>query len=269
MAMSLGCSLVQLSDGRKVLIDSGYPVGWDASQRFPTLRIEDSVVNALARLSLTPDDIDILITTHVDPDHASSNDAFPNTEIVTQRAAYDAARGGKERAAITRQHWDTPNLRYRLVDGDAELLPGIELISTPGHAPGHQSVMVHLPNTGTVLLAIDAVALASAFTPDRAASPMDLDPPAAIQSTIRLLDLAQQEQVDLVVFGHDGAQWAALRTAPEFYDQDVAISGMNRRTRRRGSATPAITRAPLDPSSLTQEPAPCPSNRSPSRILPR
>ena len=218
MAMSLGCYLVQMSDGRNVLIDSGYPLGWAASQRFPTLRIEGNVVSALAGLSLTPDDIDILITTHFDPDHAGSNDAFPNAEIVTQRAAYDAARGGEERAAITRHHWDNPDLRYRLVDGDTELLPGLWLISTPGHAPGHQSILVHLPNTGSVLLAIDAAALASAFTPDRAASPMDIDPATTIQSTIKLLDLAQQEQVNLVVFGHDGAQWAALKTAPEFYD---------------------------------------------------
>ena len=47
---------------------------------------------------------------------------------------------------------------------------------------------------------------------------MDIDPATTIQSTIKLLDLAQQEQVNLVVFGHDGAQWAALKTAPEFYD---------------------------------------------------
>ena len=72
MAMSLGCYLVQMSDGRNVLIDSGYPLGWAASQRFPTLRIEGNVVSALAGLSLTPDDIDILITTHFDPDHAGS-----------------------------------------------------------------------------------------------------------------------------------------------------------------------------------------------------
>lgn len=218
MAMSLGCYLVQMSDGRNVLIDSGYPLGWAASQRFPTLRIEGNVVSALAGLSLTPDDIDILITTHFDPDHAGSNDAFSNAEIVTQRTPYDAARGGEARAAITRPHWDAPNLRYRLADGDTELLPGIELVSTPGHAPGHQSVLVRLPRTGAVLLAIDAVAMESAFSPDRVASPMDLDAASAIQSTIKLLDLAQREQADLVIFGHDGARWASLKTAPEFYD---------------------------------------------------
>jgi N-acyl homoserine lactone hydrolase len=184
----------------------------------PTMTFDRDVVNALLGLGFKPQDIDILITTHFDPDHAGMNDAFPGAEIVAQRAGYEEARNGQPRAAITREHWDAPNLRYRRVDGDIALLPGLDLISTPGHAPGHQSVLVRLPNTGAVLLAIDAVAQGSAFRPDREAAPMDLDAAGAIQSTLKLLDVAQREQVALVVHGHDGAQWATLRTAPEFYD---------------------------------------------------
>jgi N-acyl homoserine lactone hydrolase len=218
LSMSFGCYLVQMSDGRNVLIDSGAPPDWNLTESFPTLSIDNDVVGALAELGLQPDDIDILISTHFDPDHVGMNDAFANAEIVAQRTGYEEARNGQERAAITREHWDAPNLRYRLVDGDTELLPGLELISTPGHAPGHQSVLVRLPNTGVVLLAIDAVAMATAFRPDREAAPMDLDVAEAIRSTVKLLDLAERERVALVVHGHDGAQWATLKTAPEFYD---------------------------------------------------
>ena len=218
VSMSFGSYLVQMSDGRNVLIDTGFPPDWDMSESFPTLRFDHDVVSALAAMGLQPDAIDILITTHFDPDHVGMNDSFPGAEFVAQREGYEEARSGQERAALTRDHWDAPTLRYRLVDGDTEILPGLTVISTPGHAPGHQSVLVRLPHTGTVLLAIDAVAQASFFTPDRGPGPMDLDTAGAIQSTIRLLDLAEQEQVDLVVHGHDGAQWAALKTAPEFYD---------------------------------------------------
>ena len=218
ISMSFGSYLVQMSDGRHVLIDTGFPSGWDVADRFPTLQLESDVVGALADLGLQPDDIDMLISTHFDPDHVGMNDAFPGAEIVAQRAGYEEARNGQQRAALTREHWDVPVLRYRLVDGDTEILPGLTVISTPGHAPGHQSLLVRLPHSGTVLLAIDAVALASAFTPDREAAPMDLDAAEAIKSTIRLLDLVEQEHVDLVVHGHDGAQWSALKTAPEFYD---------------------------------------------------
>ena len=218
LSMSFGSYVVQMSDGRTVLIDTGFPPGWDVSDRFPTLKIEHDIVGALAELGLQPVDIDILISTHFDPDHVGMNDAFSGAEIVAQRAGYEEARNGQQRAALTREHWDAPNLRYRLIDGDTEILPGLTVISTPGHAPGHQSVLVRLPHSGTVLLAVDAVAMASAFRPDREPAPMDLDGSEAIQSTIRLLDLVEQEQVDLVVHGHDGAQWSSLKTASEFYD---------------------------------------------------
>ena len=218
VSMSFGSYLVQMSDGRNVLIDTGFPPGWDISDRFPTLRFDHDIVGALAQLGLQPSNIDMLISTHFDPDHVGMNDAFDSSEVVAQRTGYEVARGGQERAGLTREHWDVHTLRYHLVDGDTEILPGLTVISTPGHAPGHQSVVVRLPNTGAVLLAIDAVAQARDFRPDREPAPMDLDGPEAIQSTIRLLNLVEQEQIALVVHGHDGAQWAALRTAPEFYD---------------------------------------------------
>jgi len=218
ISMSFGSYLVQMSDGRNVLVDTGAPPGWDVSDRFPTITIDFDIITALANLGLRPGDIDLLITTHFDPDHAGMNDAFSHADIIAQRVGYEEARNGQERAAITREHWDAPDLRYRLVDGDTELLPGLTLVSTPGHAPGHQSVLVWLPNSGAVLLAIDAVAQASAFRSDREAAPMDLDAAGAIQSSVKLLALAEREQVALVVHGHDGAQWAALKTAPAFYD---------------------------------------------------
>jgi len=62
-----------------------------------------------------------------------------------------------------RPQWDQPIERIRLVDGDTELLPGLELIETSGHVPGHQSVLVRLPKTGAVLLTIDAVPSARAL----------------------------------------------------------------------------------------------------------
>src|SRR5262249_13343505 len=107
--------------------------------------------------------------------------------------------------------------RYRFVDGDTTLLPGLELIETSGHAPGHQSVLVRLPKTGPVLLAIDAVPQKQAFTVDRQPAPRE-DPETLLASTKKLLDLVERERVSLVVFGHDGEQWKALKKLPEFYD---------------------------------------------------
>lgn len=208
------CYLVQTDDGKNILIDSGFP---SVLPPMPGLQLGKNVVEQLALLDLQPADIDILICTHFDLDHCGHHDEFPNAELVVQREQYDVAHGGHQRFAAQRSHWDLPVSRYRFVDGDTTLLPDLELIETGGHVPGHQSLLVRLPQTGLVLLTIDAVLNQESFRPDRQAAPMDLDGEKAIASTRKLLDLAQREQVALTIFGHDGAQWETLKKLPEYY----------------------------------------------------
>jgi len=214
---SAGCYFVQTNDGRNILIDSGLPADYAPPPGSPPRENEKNVLEHLADLELGPDDIDLLICTHFDVDHAGYHDAFPHAELIVQREHYELARSGHPRYAVARPHWDHPTLRYRLIDGDVELLPGLALIETSGHAPGHQSVLLNLPQTGNVLLAIDAVVLQRLFTPDRKAWPLENEEQLRA-STRKLLDLVEREQVALVIFGHDGLQWQSLKKAPAFYD---------------------------------------------------
>jgi N-acyl homoserine lactone hydrolase len=177
-----------------------------------------NVIEHLAALGLRPDDIDLLICTHFDVDHAGYHDSFTKAELIVQRAHYELARSGHPRFAAARAHWDHPALHYRLVDGDTELLPGLMLLETSGHAPGHQSVLLRLPRTGPVLLTIDAVMLQRLFSPDRQAWPADDNEEQLRASTRKLLHLVEREQVALVIFGHDGEQWQTLKKAPACYE---------------------------------------------------
>jgi N-acyl homoserine lactone hydrolase len=217
MEMILGCYLIETTDGRHILIDSGMaphelPPGVSRG------RDEKNVIEHLAAMGLRPEDIDTLICTHFDVDHVGYHDAFTNAELIAQREHYALARNGHPRFAAARAHWDHPALRYRLVDGDAEILPGVTLLETSGHVPGHQSVLVRLPQTGPVLLAIDAVMMQYTFTPDRKAWPNDDNEKQLRASTRKLLDLVEREQVQLIVFGHDGNQWNGLKKALEYYE---------------------------------------------------
>ncbi len=218
MEMVVGCYLIRMSDGRNILIDSGMPPEMESLPATGGLNDAKTVIEHLATLDLRPDDIAAVICTHLDIDHVGFHDAFPAADFIVQRAELDAARGGHPRYAGGRAHWDHPALRYRTVEGDVELLPGLSLIESGGHTPGHQAVLVRLPRTGSVLMAIDAVPVGSLFTEDRPGTPMDADETDARASTRKLIDLAEREQAALVVFGHDGAQWKSLRLAPEFYD---------------------------------------------------
>jgi len=216
--MVSGCYLVQTSDGRNILIDSGLPADYTPPPGMPPAENSKNVLEHLADLGLRPGDIDLLICTHFDVDHAGYHDVFTRAELVVQHDHYALARGGHVRYAAARAHWDQPTLRYRLIEGDTELLPGLWLIETSGHAPGHQSVLVDLPQTGKVLLAIDAVVLQRLFTADRRAWPTDDNEEQLRASTRKLLNLVEREHVALVIFGHDGEQWQTLKKAPAYYE---------------------------------------------------
>ncbi|MEP7287767.1 MAG: N-acyl homoserine lactonase family protein [Chloroflexota bacterium] len=210
------CYLIQMADGKNILIDSGLPTDVHPPAGMPTPTLEKNVVEQLAMLGLTPDNIDVLICTHFDGDHTGYHEAFPRAELIVQRRHYTIAQN-HPRFMRSRSHWDQPVERYRFVDGDTTLFPGVELIETSGHAPGHQSVLVRLPETGAVLLAIDAVPAQSAFTVDRQPAPSDDNKDELIASTQKLLDLVEREQVTLVVFGHDGTQWQTIKKLPDYY----------------------------------------------------
>ncbi|GGR23463.1 N-acyl homoserine lactonase family protein [Deinococcus ruber] len=209
------CYLVQTNDDRNILIDSGLPeVIPDEAAEFKN---GHDVIEQLAIIGLKPDDIDTVISTHYDIDHAGRHAAFPKARYVVQRVHHlDAA--SSPRFAPLRAEWDQPPERVQLVNGDTELLPGLELIETSGHVPGHQSVLVRLPKTGTILLTVDAVPFAEGFTRTAQDDGSNPDAEAIRISTLKLLDLAEREQIELVIFGHDGAQWEGLKKLPEYYE---------------------------------------------------
>jgi N-acyl homoserine lactone hydrolase len=209
------CYLVQTGDGKNMLIDSGLPeIIPEGASEFENGR---DVIEQLASIGLTPDDIDTVISTHYDGDHAGRHAVFTKARYVVQRAHHVDAASNPRYAAI-RPQWDQPMERIRLGDGDTELLPGLELIETSGHVPGHQSVLVRLPRTGAVLLTIDAAPFGEGFTRDKQGDESDPDAAAIRASTNKLLDLVEREKVGLVIFGHEGEQWEGLKKLPEYYE---------------------------------------------------
>src|SRR5437868_2212267 len=141
------CYLVQTGDGKHILIDSGLPESMPEGEA--EFENGQDVIEQLASIGLQPDDIATVISTHYDIDHAGRHAAFTKAHYVVQRVHHvDAA--SNPRFAANRPQWDQPMERMRLVDGDTELLPGLSLIETSGHVPGHQSVLVRLPKTGAI-----------------------------------------------------------------------------------------------------------------------
>ena len=194
-------------DGQHTLIDTGLPEAMPEEEK--DFENGQDVIQQLASIGLKPDDIDTVISTHYDIDHAGRHAAFPNAHYVVQRVHHvDAATN--PRFAANRAQWDQPMAHIRL--------PGLVLIETSGHVPGHQSVLVRLPKTGSILLTVDAVPFGKGFTRDDQDDGSNPNGDAGRASTLKLLDLVEREQIGLVIFGHDNEQWKTLKKAPEFYE---------------------------------------------------
>jgi len=209
------CYLLQTDDGKNILIDTGLPeiVPEEASD----FKNGKDIIEQLASIGLKTDDIDTVISTHYDIDHAGRHAAFTKAQYIVQRVHHlDSATSPL--SAYTRPQWDQPIERIRLVDGDTKLMPGLELIETSGHVPGHQSVLLRLPKLGTILLTIDAVPFAPGFTRDEQDDGSNPNGEAGRASTIKLLDLVEREHIKLVIFGHDMEQWQGLKKLPEYYE---------------------------------------------------
>lgn len=215
LLMSSGCYLVQTDDGRNILIDSGMPA--DAASPGPAVEESPEILDQLGALGVGPADVNTVVCTHYDIDHVGRHELFTNATFVVQREHHEFAISGAERFANGRGHWDPPGVERQMVEGDVELLPGLWLLETSGHTPGHQSVLVKLPMTGPVLIAADAVSLQRQFTADRQPQSYE-DADRLRASTRKLLDVASREKVAFTVFHHDGGQWKTLRLCPEFYD---------------------------------------------------
>ena len=101
--------------------------------------VNTSVADALAGLDMTPADIGLVINTHLHFDHCGQNAVFPHAACHVQRAELDRA---KREDPELYDWFGFMNARWELLDGDTEILPGLSVVTTPGHTVGHQCVVV-------------------------------------------------------------------------------------------------------------------------------
>lgn len=211
--------LMETDRGDRILFDTGFPPdyatdpqiadrdGLPVFGRLIDFRPDQTAAGALAALGLAPKDIALTILSHGHIDHVGSLPLFAQAPIVMtarERADPRPSYFGNARPMA----W--PHAAYHLIDADTPVCEGLSLIPTPGHTPGHLSALLDLPQTGSVILAADAI--------NRASEPAENfadahDPKAAQASADRLLALP-----GLLIYGHDPAQWQTLRRAPACYD---------------------------------------------------
>ena len=211
----LGMNVLLVEDGdKRTLIDNGAGTKWDAKQLdmygFTPLSPEE----LLEPVGLTPEDIDVVLDSHLHFDHAGGNTAwnrdgravpaFPNARYVVQKGELAFARSDNERirASYVKDNFEpiAAEGMFDLVEGDARVDDRIDVLLAPGHTP-----FLHVPvvRTGehTIAFLADLVPTAS-HVPYPYIMGYDLEPLRTLESKKRILGVAAREGWWLV-FEHD------------------------------------------------------------------
>jgi N-acyl homoserine lactone hydrolase len=187
--------------GHLILVDTGIGHG-NAEIEDVYKPAGDGLIDALKAHGVDVERVEAVVNSHLHFDHCGENALFPGIPIYVQEAEWLATQS----ADYTVGPWVRfAGARYRRVDGDHSVVPGIRLISTPGHTPGHQSVAVDL-NDALVVLAGQAC-----YSPDEwtGASP-DIDGADSAWnpvSYVSSLERLRRFQPETVWFGHSTEPW--------------------------------------------------------------
>lgn len=180
--------------------------------------VRRTIASQLAEIGLTPDDIGTLAISHAHYDHVGNCALFRKAKWIVQRAEYDAMFGQDP------DHFGfRPELYTSLLENDIEKVDGdhdvfgdgaVRIISTPGHTPGHSSLLVRLPQTGPVLLSGDMAHNRTNFR-CRCVPSFNFDKLATIASIEKIDALLHEARATLWI-NHDIVESDALPHAPAF-----------------------------------------------------
>jgi glyoxylase-like metal-dependent hydrolase (beta-lactamase superfamily II) len=196
-----------------LLFDTGQPLAaveqMSTGNYIPVMTRADYIANQLKRAGLETTGITHIVLSHLHSDHAGGLEAFSNVLCFIRTSELQCPGsniiGGRD------------DLQLNCLDGDYDVFGDglVRIIATPGHSPGHQSLLLKLDNTGEVFLASDSVYLDELLDLNKMPG-VFYDREATIQ-TINMIREMRQRGVK-IISGHDPQAWSDLRKFPDYYD---------------------------------------------------
>jgi N-acyl homoserine lactone hydrolase len=220
------CALIRHVRGN-VLFDTGcHPTvaeqaeaRWGGLARLmtPIMQADENVVNGLSALGLSCDDIDLVVCSHLHPDHCGCNSFFKRATFIIHRNEVEAARApGAQGQGYLAAEWEQ-GAPIDMIDGERDMFGDgrMVLLPLPGHTPGTTGALVTLDRSGAFFLASDTVSL-------RTTLDTGVVPKNTWNADALLRSLAEIRRIEArgtqILCGHDAGQWAALRKGAEAYE---------------------------------------------------
>ena len=170
-----------------------------------------TLASQLEQLDVKPSDIKYVAVSHTHPDHIGNIAMFPQSTLLVQKAEYE---------------WPSPFARalqagpstVNKLEGDHDVFSdgSVILVATPGHTPGHQSLLIKLPKSGALLLSGDAVHFKDNWE-NRRVPDINFNKEQTSASLQRIADILAKEKAQLWI-NHDKVQRDSLKMAPDFYE---------------------------------------------------
>jgi glyoxylase-like metal-dependent hydrolase (beta-lactamase superfamily II) len=170
-----------------------------------------TIAAQLAEIGVRPEDVRLVAISHTHGDHVGNVGMFTASTVLIQKAEYDWAFARPEKP-FSAEH------KAQKLEGDHDVWGdgSVRIISTPGHTPGHQSLLVRIEKTGYVLLAGDAAHFRDVWE-NRRVPAMNVNREQTLALMQRMADLLAQHKGE-IWFNHDKAQRDTQKLAPAFYD---------------------------------------------------
>jgi N-acyl homoserine lactone hydrolase len=224
--LSVPCALIRHARGN-VLFDTGcHPTvfeqaeaRWGGLARLmtPSMPAGENVVNELSGLGLSCDDIDLVVCSHLHPDHCGCNSFFKRATFIIHRNEVEAARApGAQAQGYLAAEWEQ-EAPLDMIDGERDVFGDgrMVLLPLPRHTPGTTAALVALDRSGTFFLASDTVSLRT--TLDTGVAPKNTWNAEALLRSLAEIRRIEARGVQILC-GHDARQWVSLRKGVEAYE---------------------------------------------------
>lgn len=226
LEMPVSCILMRHKQGN-VLFDTGcHPsIASDPQSRWgdlarvmkPIMQPGDNVLTSLKAIGLGPDDIDVVVCSHLHPDHCGCNGFFTKATVIIHEDELKAAKSADaQNAGYFRADWDH-EITIKSVRGQIDLMGDgrIVLLPLPGHTPGMMGATVNLDRDGSFLLASDALSV-------RANLDQNIIPRNTWDANLCAQSFEEIRKIEAsgfkVICGHDALQWETLYKGLHAYE---------------------------------------------------